>query len=507
MSESSRLTVDTVYGKMVINRHDTIRGRSLMEYGKANDHPEIELLVELLKRRGPQSVAIDVGANFGCFALAFAPHCQRVLAFEPQPELYEMLLQTLGLATAFVRRVVEPMDCAVGAARGGMWLPEIDYNAPADFGSVRLSRDGGSRAVFGFSLDEIVYEIDRVDLLKIDVEGMEMDVLLGAEQTILKHHPILYVEYIHCDLLPLIAWIKARGYPHVRFVGNNLLADPNPVAHPVRPIVGWPDLPSITDAWPTWSQAECAEWNRLSLIVDRLTVIDELHGDENRAVERVQTRIGRPLSTRCAHGILLWIECAHCNTHVDGDLPTLLSPAALVTLERLASSAPKGCFVEVGVFKGGSAQRLYRIAEREGRTLWLFDSFVGLLDRAGLDIIPAGHFDAGGEAAGEMIQRALPNARICMGRFPEVLSVRPDVFADMRDIAFAHVDCDQYASIKKTLARLWWLMVPGGIILCDDYDALHGAHAAVNESAWELAQIRRSEIELTSEGKAVLRKP
>lgn len=495
---------------MVINRHDTIRGRSLIEYGKANDHPEIELLVELLKRRGKESVAIDVGANFGCFALAFAPNCAAVVALEPQPELAAMLVETIDSNRDLGSGAIILWDCAAAARRGGMILPSIDYQIPQDFGSVRLLPEGEGYNVFGYPLDEIVqeYRFERVDLLKIDVEGMEMDVLLGAEETITRFHPILYVEYIHGDQLALITWIKAHGYPRVRIVGNNLLADPNAIAQPVSPIVGWPSLASITDAWPTWRQEECQEWNRLSGLIDRLTVIEELHGETNRAVERVQTRIGRSLSERCPHGILLWLECGHCNTHVEGDLPTLLSPAALTTLERLAESAPKGCFVEVGVFRGGSAQRLYRIAEREGREIWLFDTFVGLVERSKpLDPIPVGHFDAGGVPAAQALQRALPNAFITMGVFPDVFAVQPGLFAPLRDIAFAHVDCDQYASIKRSLDALWPRMVSGGIILCDDYDALHGAYAAVNEAAWALAQTPRSKIELTPEGKAVLRKP
>jgi FkbM family methyltransferase len=431
-----------------------------------------------------------------------------------------MLIDTLLLRDPENRCTVHALDCAASAARGGLYLPAVDYTRPADFGSVRLTKEpyvegevigeyGGRRGVMGFPLDEIVdfYEFARVDLLKIDVEGMEMDVLLGAEQTIKKHRPILYVEYIHGDLPALVSWIKAMGYEHVRQVGNNLLADPSDVLIAVRPIVHWPDAVAITEAWPLWRHEEQAEWNRLAGVIDRLTVIEELLGPDLRAVERVQTRIGRSLSDRCPHGILLWLECGHCNTHVDGDLPTLLSPAALATLERLAESAPPGgCFVEVGVFRGGSLQRLYRIAERQGRQIFGVDTFVGLVERSAVDQIPVGHFDAGGEPAAQAIQDALPNAHIVMGPFPAIAMASPDVFSGLRDIAFAHVDCDQYVSIKNTLAWLWFRMTSDGIILCDDFDALNGAQLAVREFAFAATGSLDS-IERTPEGKAVLRKP
>lgn len=520
-----RLTVDTVYGRMVINPHDTIRGRSLIETGQANDHPEIAMLVERLQQRGPEAVAIDVGANFGCFALAFIPHCAVVLAFEPQQDVFNMLAASLGLrerSEAPERKTIVFHRKAVGAHPGVGWMPRPDPSVPQDFGSIRLG--GGPQQVDITTIDIAVREhgapelseyraqrdpLTRVDLIKIDVEGMEMEVLEGARATIERFHPILYVEHLHGDKVALVAHIKSLGYRHVRSVGINLLADPSAAGLATAPIVAWPTWAAILAGNPSWSAAERAEWNRLADLVDRLTVLDELQGAELRAVERVQTRIGRDLAERCDHGILLWLECGHCNTHVAGDLPTLLSPAALATLERLAASAPSGDFVEVGVFRGGSAQRLYRIAEAQGRALWCFDTFTGLVDRSPLDAIPLGHFDAGGVAAAEHLQAVLPHARIIMGTFPDVLAVRPEIFVELLHggIAFAHVDCDQYWSVKGTIAALWPRMVAGGLILCDDYDALHGARAAVDESAWSLAGLRRDQIERTPEGKAVLRKP
>ena len=52
----------------------------------------------------------------------------------------------------------------------------------------------------------------RADLIKIDVEGMEQDVLKGAERTINEHHPILMVEIIKSDARTLKQWILDHGY-------------------------------------------------------------------------------------------------------------------------------------------------------------------------------------------------------------------------------------------------------------------------------------------------------
>jgi hypothetical protein len=62
-----------------------------------------------------------------------------------------------------------------------------------------------------------------VDLIKIDIEGMEMEALEGARQLIEKCHPILLIEQIKTVRERLRAWIQERGY-EVIDAGINLLA-------------------------------------------------------------------------------------------------------------------------------------------------------------------------------------------------------------------------------------------------------------------------------------------
>ena len=66
-------------------------------------------------------------------------------------------------------------------------------------------------------------QLPRVDLIKIDIEGMEMEALEGARQLIEKCHPILLIEQIKTVRDRLRAWIQERGY-EVIDAGINLLA-------------------------------------------------------------------------------------------------------------------------------------------------------------------------------------------------------------------------------------------------------------------------------------------
>jgi hypothetical protein len=64
-------------------------------------------------------------------------------------------------------------------------------------------------------LDEALPGLSRLDFLKIDTEGFEIDVLMGAENTIRKHRPVIYIELsaeYHESSRTAIDWLQERGY-------------------------------------------------------------------------------------------------------------------------------------------------------------------------------------------------------------------------------------------------------------------------------------------------------
>jgi hypothetical protein len=71
------------------------------------------------------------------------------------------------------------------------------------------------------TIDEI--NLPRVDFIKLDIEGMEMEALEGARQTIDRSVPILLIERIKADGAQLTQWLEGRGY-QVMQVGINLVA-------------------------------------------------------------------------------------------------------------------------------------------------------------------------------------------------------------------------------------------------------------------------------------------
>lgn len=171
---------------------------------------------------------------------------------------------------------------------------------------------------------------------------------------------------------------------------------------------------------------------------------------------------------------------------MEWQLHSVVSPEALGSLEALASCVPSGCFVEVGVYRGGSAERLYKITREQGRELHLFDTFDGIPFQFPVDGIPVGAFSDTSEAA---IREWFTEAKVYAGIFPMTL---PD---DLSDIAFAHVDCDQYLSVRSCIECLFPRLAEGGVMLFDDWRCLEGATIAVIEGFGE-------NLPETAEGKA-----
>jgi FkbM family methyltransferase len=179
------------HGTMVYPPHDRYVGRSLELYGEFSES-EVALFRGLVR---PGDTVLDVGANVGAHTLPLARLVGsggRVVAFEPQRLLFYCLCANVVLND------LTNVDCrhaAVGQTSGTLDVPELDYTVEENFGGVGLGGGrpaGPSYPVPLVRIDDV--PLDRCDLMKIDVEGMEREVLAGAVATIRRHRPFLYVE-------------------------------------------------------------------------------------------------------------------------------------------------------------------------------------------------------------------------------------------------------------------------------------------------------------------------
>jgi FkbM family methyltransferase len=237
----------TDHGTFIVNRFDQLIvngtegygvGLQLLEHAHY-DPDEVNLLLRLIDLRrqcyGNGVVAIDCGANVGVHTVEWAKHMTAwgaVLAIEAQERLYYALAGNIALNNCFNARAIH---AAVADRPGTMKMPVPNYFAAGSFGSLELKKRDGTEfigqaidyaddkmvAVPTVSIDSL--NLARVDLIKIDVEGMEMDALAGAARCIADLRPILLIETIKSDKAAIKAWLGDLGYTTLD-VGINVLA-------------------------------------------------------------------------------------------------------------------------------------------------------------------------------------------------------------------------------------------------------------------------------------------
>ena len=207
--------VEARHGYVLYNVNDRYIGRCVEHYGEWSPG-ETALFGQFCR---PGHYVVDVGANIGTHTLAFARlvgERGRVFAFEPQRMVAQVLAANVALNSL---TNVHTHHLGVGAEAGALWLADIDYSRQGNFGGVSLAAvarpEGDPRPKYRVAvvrLDDF-YDQPRLDLIKIDVEGMEADVLRGAGGLIQRHKPVIYAENDRPEKSPeLVRLIRSHGY-------------------------------------------------------------------------------------------------------------------------------------------------------------------------------------------------------------------------------------------------------------------------------------------------------
>lgn len=203
----SAILTQTEFGPMLVPPYDEYLGQAMIREGEYAPL-EFETWRPYLFEG---AAVVDVGANFGAHTFAFAQAVGPsglVIAFEPQRPLFHMLAGSCALGDW---NNVRPAQLALGAERGIVTVPFFDYRAPNNFGGLELNKSYPvGEDISRVRLDDLSITLD---FLKIDVEGMELDVLVGGEETIAKCRPVIAMEADR-DGMPekLIDWCNAHGY-------------------------------------------------------------------------------------------------------------------------------------------------------------------------------------------------------------------------------------------------------------------------------------------------------
>lgn len=132
---------------------------------------------------------VDIGANIGCFSVLAASHGAKVFAVEPEPNNLELLKENIKINN-FEKQI-----------------NIVEYGI-SNFTGTAIINDGGGGASIKddvsdgsfiniITLDELfsMYKIKKVDVLKIDVEGSELEIIIGASRENLQKCQYVAVEF------------------------------------------------------------------------------------------------------------------------------------------------------------------------------------------------------------------------------------------------------------------------------------------------------------------------
>jgi FkbM family methyltransferase len=223
---------------MIVNRFDCNQeqvghGQWLLDHGNTSTIEAYNCYNAIKDLSEP--VIFDIGANIGTFTtwMARAFPKGKIHSFEPQRAVFQMLSGNAAINNLYN---VYTYNIGLGKENTKVEFEEPDYFEKNDFGTFSLVQDiiaektKNKIVVQINTIDWFVeyYKISKVHLLKVDVEGMDLDVLIGGSNTIKKYFPIIFIE--HCDnrktiLEDIKKFLDNYEYKY-EIIGNNVLCTP-----------------------------------------------------------------------------------------------------------------------------------------------------------------------------------------------------------------------------------------------------------------------------------------
>ena len=170
-----------------------------------------------IRSNNNKNIVIDVGANIGNHSIFFGSFiADHLIAVEPNPDVLPILRRNLSKNL----KNHTLWEHAVGEHEGTGSI-EVPNNMVNNVGAAKIDSQNSEGSIEILTLDSALsswkeYEsssASSVSLIKIDVEGMEPQVLKGAKETILKHKPHIFAEAItNEELKKILNYLKPLGY-------------------------------------------------------------------------------------------------------------------------------------------------------------------------------------------------------------------------------------------------------------------------------------------------------
>lgn len=226
--------------------------RIISENGwKAFETPMPEIFAKLV--RNSEGLVIDVGANSGFYSLLSAATKLNVktIAFEPDPHVRQLLEKNITANKMENRIEISHLALTDKIGTGKLYIPTQEHGLVETSSSLESTfKNEHSEiieiptATLDFTLRERDNIFQKVDVIKIDVEGHEASVIRGAKNIINIFRPFIFIEILpRADLRSINNFVKDNRYKDITFppccaaqVGEQVLFDPSSWNHLLVPM-------------------------------------------------------------------------------------------------------------------------------------------------------------------------------------------------------------------------------------------------------------------------------
>lgn len=199
--------------KLYANGYDPIASEAFWTNAQGSEYAVIELLYKLGKKA---EYLVDIGSNVGLISIHMnlLPSVRKVFSFEPLPEAFDVLKKNLELnnfTKCFAYKI------AVGNTVGttSFYVPNVKSIPSSSSLDSNFYMDNKAIDVEVTTLDLFAKEnqIEKIDIVKIDVEGKEIDVLEGMQNILSNQKPLIFCEILNTHhLVEISNFIKFFGY-------------------------------------------------------------------------------------------------------------------------------------------------------------------------------------------------------------------------------------------------------------------------------------------------------
>ena len=193
--------VESIYGRIIVNRNCDYQIDALAKTGKTHIESELHMIFQIVDQLPEGAIILDGGTNIGLVSIPIAQRVKnrdiKIIGFEPQKMIFSALSGSIvlnDLSNIWLH------NKALGKEITTVTIPQVDYGTRADYGQVSVSKNKvvehdfmRSQTVDCVTVDSM--NLPRLDFIKLDVEGFELNVLEGAAETIKQFSPVIWIEY------------------------------------------------------------------------------------------------------------------------------------------------------------------------------------------------------------------------------------------------------------------------------------------------------------------------